>query len=327
MDFLDFTATENDEGRRLDKITRRILEDESLSSIYKFIRKGLVKLNGKKQKPDSLVYVNDKIQIASFLIQQKPNLTIKPLPQKETEQIKIEVLFKNKYLRVINKPYDYSVQGGEKEKSLCYLVSKEYYLENKASTSLSFRPGALHRLDKKTTGLLVFSENLLGAKWFSLALKQNQIKKSYLAILEGTLSNKCLWNDSVANHRQKTDTGFYVSQKDEDGLQAISHVEPLAQGMYKNKPITLTRIFIETGRKHQIRLHSSIHGHPLLGDTAYGGTKITETQDFFLHCWTMELPKDNPLEIFETFVCPIPLNFMNMLKKHLPDFDIKSYNI
>lgn len=326
MEFIHFIATENDNERRLDKIARRILKDESLSAIYKLIRKGFIKLNEKKQKPESIVFCGDKIQIATFLLNNKETSKKTNLIPKETEEIKIQVIFKNKYLRVINKPYDYSVQSGKKEKNLCDIISKSYYEENKNSSSLSFRPGALHRLDKKTTGLLVFSENLIGARWFSQALKANQIKKSYLAILEGHFNEKKLWCDSISNQRDKIKNGFYISKENEAGLKAITHVEPLSLGTYKNKPITLARIFIETGRKHQIRLHSSIHGHPLLGDTAYGGRKIWESQDFFLHCWTMELPKDNPLEIYETFICPIPLNFINMIKKHLPDFNIKSYN-
>lgn len=339
MDFIDFTADENDAGRRIDKIVRRLMPDHSLGMIYKYFRKGLVRKNKGKTKPEEKVSLGDNINIAAFLLnsdshsQPQKNISQKP-------QIHISLgsdVFLNQHIRIINKPYDIPVQGGKNiSLSLDTIISQEYLQmqqEKGQSPSLSFRPGPLHRLDRKTTGILAFSQSLLGAQWFSQAIKEHTIGKEYLALVEGHLQHEQIWQEEIARQAQGKSQGFVQSQISREGKKAHTKATPVAWGTFQGKPITLVHLEISTGRTHQIRLHCSHHGFPLLGDTAYGGSAIItgntkkSHQDFFLHAWKMKFPSDNPLQLPPLVEAPLSENFRNMIVTHLPEMELKGYII
>lgn len=336
MDFFDFRADINDSGRRIDKIVKKLMPDHSLGMIYKYFRKGLVKKNKKKVNPDVRIQEGDLISIAAFLLQKK-NLQSAPTlfeePLLETSLFETN-LFVNVHIRVINKPYDIPVQGGGQIAcSLDKIVVKEYLnnlKEQGLSPSLSFRPGPLHRLDRKTTGVLVFSQSLAGAQWFSQSLKDHCIGKEYLAIVEGKVTGIQYWQDGILRKSQGRGGGFTQSHVSISGKNADTLACPLAWGKYKEKPITLLHLKISTGRTHQIRLHCSHHGFPLLGDTAYGGRAIKTTttknqQDFFLHAWKISIPENNPLDLPSKITAPISVFFKNMIETYLPETDLQEY--
>ena len=330
MDFICFIASKDDSDRRFDKLARRLIPAQSLSSIYKLIRKGLIKLNGLSSQPSTKVHCGDKIEVAAFLISNEDEPLKKDFPiiTSQQDNVVLSDVFKNEFIRVINKPYDTLVQGNSlKNKVLCNIVLEEYFKE-KNEKSLSFRPGPLHRLDKKTTGILVFSQNLFGARWFSSCLAEHKIKKTYIALLQGRLDDECIWDEAILRKTDnKSKDFFHKSYSSPTGKEALTFVKPLAHGKINNQPITLAQINIETGRTHQIRLHGKIHGHPLAGDTAYGAKAIKANQDFFLHAWKMQFPYPNPINLPENLTAPLPVYFKNIIEKCLPAFDIKPYNI
>ncbi len=367
MEFTEFIVRENDNNRRIDKILRRILPNSSLAALYKALRKGIIKVNQKKVSQDYLVTTGDSISVARFLTEQNTNseknspehcplIPVKPVTnrhsytqewtQADTPLLPIEDLFKNLHVRIINKPYNIAVQGGNgRETSLDSIITQDYFREY-GKQSLSFRPGPLHRLDKKTTGVLVFSQSLEGARWFSQAVQQHILKKEYVALVEG-LIKETLWEESISrdNSEQrgiKRQKSYKTSTIDIQGKKARTYVKPLAYGHVGKKNVTLAHFVIETGRTHQIRLHSSYHGHPLLGDTAYGGTSLKSvadadgglshkqllfTQDFYLHAWKLSFPTPNPIDIPTTIEAPLPENFQDILKIYLPDFSLKDYTM
>jgi len=323
MDFKNFTATENDNGRRVDRVIRKLLPNLPMTAIYKNIRKGFIKINNKRIKNNENVNINDVINIATFLIdslekQENNNDYI------TKTKIKIEDIFCNEYVRIINKPYDVVVQGSnDKSISLSEQILADYLSKNKHS--LSFKPGPLHRLDKKTTGVLVFSQNLKGAQYVSSLIQNHLIKKTYIAIIEGYLSNKVIWNESILREKTNKTNTFNTSKIDDSGKEALTYAKPLAYGKYNNKNITLVEFIIKTGRTHQIRLHASSHGFPLLGDTAYGSFQRQQTQDFFLHAIKLEFPKDNLINLPEKVIAPLPKKFENMIKIYFKSFDFSQY--
>ena len=321
MDFKTFKAGKDDDGRRLDKVLRRFLSGENLSSLYKSLRKGLIKVNGKKCPGEFRLSEGDEIKVADFLLppqvlanEKNESYSPRESSEKESKFIESITIFKNESLLILNKPYDIPVQPSSSSKgaSLAEIVEKDYEISHK-NTSLSFRTGPLHRLDRKTTGLIAFSQNLEGAKWFSEKIKSHEIQKVYLALLEGKLTEKAVWEDDiqkVENGKLKAesfsfgkDSGFeegFSCGEDScfkeagnfetkrlqgafhtvsvssggDGKTAYTEVTPLSHGIFNKKSVTLARILIKTGRTHQIRAQASFHGFPLLGDTAYGGQKI-----------------------------------------------------
>ena len=327
MEFSVFFAGPDDDGRRLDRIIRKKAESACISSVYSAIRKGLIKVNEKKTSAEQKVKTGDKISIAAFLLhaEQKNALhdshSDSHAPSSDKiPKIKFETVFQNEFVKIINKPYDVNVHGTN---SLASIIEQAYKKES-FGTSLSFTPGPLHRLDKKTTGLLVFSNSISGAVWFSKAISDKVIRKFYIGICHGTLQNRQLWNDYIIPDSERK-SNFYTMKIDcscTDRKNLASTVcTPLAEGIYKNKKITLCQFEILTGKKHQIRCQSAFHGIHLLGDTAYGAEKIFEKQDFFLHAYKMIFPKDNPCSIPEELSASVPKNYQEFLTLSLIKWD------
>ena len=220
MEFRDFTTGKDDDGRRLDRVLRIFLKEKSLSEIYKLIRKGLIKVNQKKTKPDAHLAEGDIISIAAFLFDSSGNQEPLEAEKISEPKLKLNIVFENQHLLIIDKPYGYSVHGSQNEKLisldkevLAYLQSKN---DNTKSESLSFKPGPLHRLDRNTSGLLAFSKSLLGAQWFSDCIKNHTIHKKYIGLAQGKLASEENWEDKLADSEEK-DNGFYTVSKNENG--------------------------------------------------------------------------------------------------------------
>ncbi len=326
MDFIDFTAGTDDEGRRLDKIIRILAENLPLSQIYKLLRKGLIRLNGKKSSAEVRVHSGDVIQIASFLLADGSDDTDTPAAQDgPTEQSpltlsKESIVFENENLLVINKPYDVNVHG---DKDALDFQVRAYLQKTYDATfphSLSFSPGPLHRLDRKTSGLLVFSKSLAGARWFSENINSHAVEKAYCAILQGHLEASASWKDFIYSKEEEGNNFHTVKCSDKalssEWKNAESYVRPLAYGQLGNQPLTLAEIVIKTGRKHQIRAQSSFHGFPLLGDTAYGAKEIKEKalkRDFYLMAARLTVP-ENPVGLPNELKLDYKKDFFDIIK-------------
>ena len=322
MDFKDFTLGKNDDNRRLDKVIRIFAASLSLSEVYKYLRKGLIKLNGKKAKPDTKVFEKDVISIAGFILDKgtgkSDNASCPPAPAADLPAL--SVVYENSHILIIDKPYDIAVHG--KSDSLDKAV-EQYYSLHKKEASLSFKPGPLHRLDRKTTGLLCFSMSLEGARWFSENIRTHNIQKKYAALVCGKLLKAERWEDQIKklddDKSFKTVSARKASAAEDGGDEgyktAISQVTPIAYGRYGEKDLTLVSVDIKTGRTHQIRAQFALHKHALLGDTAYGGAKIAgkPERDFFLTAYELSFPKDNPLGLPASVRLPFPKDFKNFL--------------
>ncbi len=310
MDFKDFTAGKDDEGRRLDRVLRIFLNDKSLGEIYKLLRKGLIRLNQKKCSPETHVSCGDIISIASFLLEDQ-----KVVESKKSITAKLNIVFENDDLLIIDKPYGRSVHGKDKnsieEEVMAYYQSKK---AGKISDSMSFRSGPLHRLDRNTTGLLVFSMSLRGAQWFSEGIKNHTVSKKYYGIAEGKIEKCEQWQNKLTDSEEK-DGNFYTVKEDANGLLADTSVVPVKYGLFKGKNITLAEYTIKTGRKHQIRAQSSLHSHPLLGDTAYGSENhLIGKRDFYLQAFELDFPEENPLGLPSTIKIPLSSDFNDIFE-------------
>lgn len=325
MEFQHFKAGTDDSGRRIDKILRRFLPEESLSQVYKSLRKGLIKVNGKKCDGNYRVSENDDIQVAQFLLSEKD---LQFSPDDFTPLSEDIVLFRNNDFLILNKPYDISVQPGNGLKSLSEMVEEDYAFHHENPDSLSFRCGPLHRLDRKTTGIIVFSQSLRGAQWFSESIKNHISKKTYVGLCCGNLESYQCWDDSV--NKPETESSFKTVEinASEDGKRALTYVYPLEHGIYDGKAVTLVKFVIVTGRTHQIRAQASFHGFPLLGDTAYGGSPLDlkkTGQSFFLHAYRLEFPDERPEGLADVIECPVSDKFKKILSLSLinENFSVK----
>jgi len=304
---MELTAGENDKGRRLDRILRKALPDCPLPLIHRLLRQRRVLVNGKPAKAQDRLDCGDVVRIPSLKDKDAPKavpvVRSLPLPQ---------IIWQGLGLLAVNKPSGLTTCGASGQVnptntctpsgqvnpiSLDEIVRS--YLAEKMPPSLSFKPGPLHRLDKPSSGIVVFSTSLEGARLFSSLLRERKVRKTYLAIVEGTVKKEEIWEDELTRDKEMKKT--FVSPSDSSaGKNAVTKIKPLAnEGGY-----SLILAEIATGRTHQIRAQAASHGHPLAGDKKYGGTG---KGGFYLHAWKLEF-----MNI--TIEAPIPDAFMKKLK-------------
>jgi 23S rRNA pseudouridine955/2504/2580 synthase len=297
----------DDAGRRLDRVLRKALPDHSLSLIHRLLRQGKVLLDGKPADPGDRVQPDSVIQVVLRVRNEELGMRngedggksppplqscglplppsagdtpATPPPYSLTPHSSLLTphsltLWRGSGIIVLNKPPGLATHG---ENSLDTLVNA--WLAGTLPDSLSFKPGPLHRLDKPTSGAIVFSETIEGARLFSRLLRERKAVKTYLAIVEGHLTGEQVWQDELARNAalRKTFAGGEAGAKN-----ALTVVKALAS----NGSYTLLQARIETGRTHQIRAQAASRGHPLAGDAKYGGHRFPG--GFYLHAWKLEL--------------------------------------
>ena len=323
MEWEEFSVSDNDQNRRLDKILKVLMKGKPVSAINKAIRSGLVKVNGKKCQNSLVLKQGDTIRIASFLLApagtEQNNSTSVPESNGNSVQ-NLDIIFENQHLAFISKPQGLLSQNSRKgQVSVATLAKKMFASKN----SISFTPAPLHRLDKGTTGLMAISKSTAGAQTFTRQMQEHQIRKFYLGIVEGHMDYPQEWKDFIADSLGERKGFHTVTVRNGDiGFNAVTKAVPLATGFLDNREITLVQFEITGGRKHQIRAGSSFHGFPLLGDTAYGST-TPNTSGFFLHAAMLLFKSPEELELPSRIQCPLPPEFSSFLKTNLLNWDMK----
>lgn len=284
MDFQRFTVEADDSDRRLDRIVRRLLPGMPLSRIYQLMRKGLIKLDGRKADPAIHPLEGCEIWIASPVWKDRDRTDDSSVKDEIPPSFTPDILFRNGDLLFINKPRGMATHGeGGLDRAITPLLG--------VSDSLSFRPGPLHRLDKGTTGLLAFSRSLAGARWFSEAIGRHVIRKYYLGLVDGAMAGEEVWID-----------------EDDDGKRMETVATPIAISSGVTPRYTLVRFRIVTGRKHQIRIQSSARGFPLSGDSKYGSAR-KEDGSYYLHARRIVFPETRLPGLPDELYAPIPGRF------------------
>ena len=263
----------DDEGRRADKIFRTVLGKMPLSRIYKEIRSGFLRINGKKTNEDAKVSEGDTVDIAQVLIEFAGE--DKPAPQAHginRETFRKRIVFEDNDILVINKKKGELVHSDSSSKRFTPLdqLVREY-LKPEGRTSISFSPGPLHRLDRNTSGLVAFGKTASGARDFSSALQHRDTRKCYIALLDGELDRKHIWKDKIIRNEDKNISEALPATSPE-GDEAVTIAAPFFVSGRK----TLAQVEIKTGRTHQIRCQSSYHKYPLTGDAKYHGSHNAE---------------------------------------------------
>jgi 23S rRNA pseudouridine955/2504/2580 synthase len=280
-------AAADDDGRRLDRVLRKAAPDLPLSALHRLLRKGRVFLDGKPAGAAARVRAGQIIEILSAAgtsalpAGSEPSA---PAVCPAEPPPSLPVLFEGGGLLVLNKAPGLLVHGrGSLEERV------RLYLEPKLPLSLSFKPGPLHRLDRPSSGIIVFSTSLEGAQRFSALIRERRLRKEYLAIVDGIIEPGgdqgawITWIDDLLRDREAKKT---LSSRAWGGgsRQALTRVLPLARA----GDHTLILAEIETGRTHQIRAQAAARGHPLSGDRKYGGSPLPG--GFHLHARALEFP-------------------------------------
>ena len=218
------------------------------------------KKNVKNLLKYKLVMVNENIISQFDFPLKKEDIVI--VNKKEDNKHNLEIIYEDKELIVINKPSGLlSISGGnEKENTAYHLVSE--YLKSKNKKAKVF---VVHRLDKDTSGVLMFAKNeeiknKLQNNWNKIVYK-----RGYLAIIEGKLNKK---SGTIKNYLDESKTQMVYITNNKKGKLAITNYQVLKETRYNS----LVEIFLDTGRKNQIRVHMQSLGHSIVGDKKYGAT-------------------------------------------------------
>ena len=226
----------------------------------------------------------------------------------EAADIPIEIIYEDENFAVINKPRGMVVHQASSYRANDTLVNALLFrLNDLSSINGVIRPGIVHRLDKDTTGLLVVAKNDEAHRSLQSQIAAKTAKRIYIALTDGNFREESGVIDAPIGRNKRDRKKMAVV---EGGRRAVTHYTVLERfGRY-----TLVRFELETGRTHQIRVHSAHIGHPVTGDAVYGGSTALFKGGQLLHAGRLELddPATGERKVFEA---PLPEDFALVLEK------------
>ena len=263
----------NNANQRIDKFLFKYLPNAPKSVIYKMIRKKDVKVNNVKVNENYILKLDDEISM--FLYEDK---FLEYASKKDIYDLKptFEVVYEDENILVVNKPIGLLIHEDKNEsihtlsnEVLSYLKSKGEYEDSLENT---FVPGPVHRLDRNTSGLVIFGKTLMALQCLNEMMKiRHCIDKSYLTIVKGKITKDQELIDYVKKD-EKEGKMRLVSAKTKEALKMQTMIHPI---MY-NQNYTLLEVHIITGRTHQIRVHMASINCPVIGDSKYGDFELNK---------------------------------------------------
>ena len=315
----NFKIKLEESGKRIDKILSIKFKEISRSKIKHLIKSGNLLINNYTiLDPSKKV---KKVDIVKFKIEEQNKILIKPY------NYKLDIVFEDKDLLVINKRAGISVHpgAGNYDKTIVNALIYKYG-KNLSNCGDLFRPGIVHRIDKNTSGLIVVAKNNRCHENLSNQFKNHSVNRIYLALVWGKLRPQ---KGKIENFIKRSSRNRQLMEVSlTRGKKAITNYKTLA--IYENKYIptfSLIECKLETGRTHQIRVHFSNLGNPILGDNQYKKkfkklrdidkdleTQIINLDRQFLHAKTLGF--EHPIRGGKiNFISKLPVELNGILKK------------
>lgn len=300
---LQYEVTAEEDGLRLDQYIAGRCMDLSRSYIQKLIKESRVTINNNIQtKTKTAVQESDIVNVS---LPNPKELEIKP------QDIPLDILYEDNDVLVVNKPKGMVVHPapGHYEDTLVNAVLY-HCRDNLSGINGVLRPGIVHRIDKDTTGALIVCKNDKAHQKIADQLREHTITRSYRAIVYNNFSeDEGMINAPIGRHPTNRKKRM-VTEK--NSKEAITHYKVLD---HLNHKFNYIECRLETGRTHQIRVHMSHIGHPLLGDEVYGpvNSKFKNLQGQTLHAATIGFIHPTTEEYME-FSAPLPDYFEKLLK-------------
>ncbi len=304
------SVSENDDGIRLDRWFKRHFPSLQHSMLEKYLRKGTVRLDGKKAKSSDRILAGQLIEHPDFaadiaFVKTKPDAS-----EQDAEFVRSLVIYKDNNIIIINKPFGLPVQGGSKIKKSLDDMLGGLMFEAKE------RPKLVHRLDRDTSGVLVLARNAKSATRLSSMFAGKDIEKTYVALVHGcpvqavgTIDYRLLKAVHGADSYER------VAVDDEEGK--YSKTEYLVLDNLGRK-FALMELKPLTGRTHQLRVHMQAIGCPIVGDEKYGGVQqqaqdVGISEGLHLHARKIVIPAFGGSKKIEV-VAPLPPHMKESFK-------------
>lgn len=249
------TIPEDRDGQRLDNFLFNTLKGVPKTHVYRLLRTGQVRVNGKRCKPDTRIAAGDQLRLPPVRVAEarEPGQA----PERLLREVPAWIVFEDRHYLVFNKPCGIAAHGGSG------VSFGAIELLRQARPDEAFE--LVHRLDRDTSGVLVFAKRRPALTQLQTEIRENRTRKRYLALLAGRLPKDRMFVD-VALAKNVLQGGERMVTVDDAGKPSRSTFKVLQ----RLRDATLVEVLIETGRTHQIRVHAQHLGFPLLGDDKYG---------------------------------------------------------
>jgi 23S rRNA pseudouridine955/2504/2580 synthase len=300
-------ATSGDAGQRIDNFLLRLFRQVPKSHVYRVLRKGEVRVNGKRAKPETRLVEGDRVRLPPIRV----DAVTTTLPPSRSLQAVLQesIIFEDADFMVINKPAGIALHGGS---GLAHGVIEALRVARPELIELEL----VHRLDRETSGCLLIAKRRAALRALHAMFREREMDKRYLALLAGrwTLGTKILDMPLVTNQKQG---GERMVRVHPEGQAAESTFQVLER---YGKHATLMEVHLGTGRTHQIRVHAAYAGHPVAGDEKYGDKQANdELKSFglrrmFLHAHSLSFVRPVTGEAF-TISAPLDPELQRVLTR------------
>lgn len=254
----EYIVSQEEKGKRLDTYIPSVDTDITRTSAQRLIEDGNILVNGKNAKVSYKIQENDKISVE---IPEPKQIELK------AQNIPIEIIYEDSDIIVVNKPKGMVVHpaNGNPDGTLVNAIMA-ICKDSLSGIGGEIRPGIVHRIDKDTSGLLIVAKNDNAHVKMSEQIKNHEVKKTYIALVRGVVKENEATIDMPIGRSTSDRKKMAVIKT---GRNAVTHIKVLKR---YNK-YTLLQVNIETGRTHQIRVHLSHIGYPIVGDYTYSNGK------------------------------------------------------
>lgn len=300
MNEIVLKAEETSANARIDKYIAENVENMTRSAVQKLIAEGCVTINGKIPDKNLKLKTGDEIKI---------NLPEPEMCEALPENIPLDIVYEDEDLLVVNKPRGMVVHPATGNYTGTLVNALMYHCGDRLSgINGVIRPGIVHRIDKDTSGLLIVAKNDFAHNILAEQIKEHSFTRKYQAVVVGNLKDDTGTVNAPVGRHQTDRKKMAVTLK--NSRNAVTHYKVIA----RYNGYTHVELTLETGRTHQIRVHMAYIGHPVAGDSVYGGKKyLAKLNGQCLHAYYISFTHPRTNEIL-SFSAPLPDYFTDFLE-------------